>query len=656
MTPTQIALLLLVSILLLTVFWGVGRWLLLFFCGKNEMINTLPVSVVSGFTTLTIVYSIVKSDRFNTLSVVVLVIALIWLVVLKKSGRPWVWPGRADVVPDKKEVTVFLFFLLFFGSIFLAQLIKLDALGGTVIPVGGLDFPFYITIAEQLNARGIENTLNYLNQLDGVAITAAQPYHFFDLWFDALLLWIVPSNPVFVYLFVFIPMIIFFGFLMLVNAGNFFVQRMGRNFSLWQVSVLSFGLLFLVGYFPYSRMGFHGFEFLDAPLFNNPKFYYSYFLLGIGIPLFYKRAYLDFAFVLQVVSFFYIIYLPIAVLLMALCVWVEWRKSGLRLMIGELSLSLLMFAGGAVLVGLFYFLQPREVAFTQVNSVGSSQVAHLMLQGFTSVSSLYHFIRAYAVKVIYFLPFIFLLLMALRKKATRREVLVAFLFPVALVLVGGFLSFAFKFHIEGWQFLAQCYSAGLYFGFLWLLIRVLTEKWNIAVGVALLLIVLQGVASLYMTLELGSESYPVVGSAFRKAIEDHRRSFSPVGLYLAAHQELKSSSREISPYLNYFTGFVKFNPNTWLIQAADVSPQNLNAVSPEFRGIYLTSPFQTYRTVHHQTFPESVRAFMEANKISFIVWKEENVAITPYLDMIDHTITDPVSGFSISFCKGKQVN
>jgi hypothetical protein len=653
MTPTQIALLLLVSIFLLAVFWGVGRWLLLFFCGRDEMTNALPVSVVSGFTALTIVYSIVKSDRFNTLSVVVLVIALIWLVLRKKSDRAWVWPGRADVVPDKKEVTTFLFFLFFFGLIFFAQFIKLDALGGTVIPVGGLDFPFYITIAEQLNARGIENTLNYLNQLDSVAIAAAQPYHFFDLWFDALLLWIVPSNPVFVYLFVFIPMIVFFGFLMLVNAGNFFVQRMGRNFSQRQVSILSFGLLFLVGYFPYSRMGFHGFEFLDAPLFSNPKFYYSYFLLGIGIPMFYKRAYLDFSFVLLMVSFFYILYLPIAGCLMALCVLVEWRKSGLQLMNGELRRSLLMFAGGALLMGLFYFLQPREVAFTQVNSVGSSHVVHSMLQNFTSVGSLYHFVRAYAVKVIYFLPFIFLLLMVLWKKASRREVLVAFLFPVVLVFIGGFLSFAFKFHIEGWQFLAQCYSAGLYFGFLWLLLKVLTEKWNIAVGAGLLLVLLQSVASVYMTLELGSESYPVVGSAFKKGIEDHHRSFSPVGLYLAAHHELKSSSREISPYLNYFTGFVKFNPNTWLIQASDVSPQDLNVVSPEFRDIYLTSPFQTYRTVHHQAFPESIRAFMAANKISFIVWNEENVAITPYLGMIDHTITDPVSGFSISFCKGK---
>ncbi len=649
MTLAEISTLFLSGLYVIFFLWLVGH-LVISFLGIGEWMNSLQracSSLVVGLFVSVTVYSLLLSNKLNSISLVISILFALWIFIRKNSGAKTVSLHRAlssfrQGIDLKSMIVLATAYLL----LFTAQLIKLDVFSGN-IPTGSLDFPLYITIAEQLNSQGIENVLSYMNKIEGVAIFSAQPYHFFDLWFNALLQRATFSNHLYVYLFLFIPLIVLLGFAMMLFVGTWMLQHFPsttKDLPLWVIASIAFALLFLVGYFPYHKIGHRGFDWLEAPIINNPKFFYSYLLLGLGVPLFFRKSYLNLAFLFLTVSYCYILYLPIVALCFFAITLLQWRELKSK----SILKAVVFFVFGIGAFILFYYIQPQEGKFADVTEIKISAYFKNAITEFLSAKSMINFVRAYAVKVIYFTPFLILLIWQL--KSGTKGLGKVFLLLLVTIIIGGFLSYAFSFHIEGWQFLAQLYGPCLYILFFLVLLNSLSERKSLLTKGLLGLVAAQLVLSIAITLGLATEYAPVVSRAFKDEINQNGSSFSMIGIYVTSHDSFAGSSRDVSPYLNYYTGFVKLVPNTWLLQASPMGNDSLDKLSPEFRSLYLNSPLIKFIKNRNISFEQGVRAFIKTNKIGYIVWSKQN-DVAYLKDLIDRTITDGNSGFKISFLK-----
>jgi hypothetical protein len=618
----------------------------------GEWMNTIQrscINILIGLFISVCIYSIANSYKLNSVSCVIGFASLLWIFLRVKSGLKLISLKKIFLV-DWKRLNMNLLFLL--GSayflIFIAQLIMLDVFSGD-IPTGALDFPFYITVSEQLNRLGVENTLNYLNALNDVSIFSAQPYHFFDLWFDATLMKVFPSNHLYVYLFLFVPLFVFFGFISILFFGSWFIQATDskyRKISSLSLGIVAFMFLFLIGYFPYNKIGSGGFDWLNTPLFNNPKFFYSYFLIGLGIPLWWRKSYLNLSFLFLIVSYCFILYLPITIILFVLILLVE-RK---HVIVNRdlLRAVAFFFLCSAILLLFYHFQASSEKPLAEVTGFNWKLYLSNILKVFFSIKEILYFFRVYSVKVIYFIPF--MVLLAIKISDRQHELKKILMLAIIIILVGGVLSFAFLFHIEGWQFLSQLYSPALHILFFAAILATLLEPLKWLTKLIAVMVAMQFLISIVVMLSLNSKYNPTSSKEFKSEVIQNRSSFSSVGLYCISHRENLATSRNISPYLNYYAGFIKLVDDVWLLQASNISSEELDKISPEFRSLYLRSPLNSFISNGHYSFEEGVHQFIVSNGIKFVVWN--NPEDVEYLDhLVDRTIEDPQSGYRISFLK-----
>jgi hypothetical protein len=649
MTAYDFLILFFSGLYVLAIFWIVGI-VTVSFLNLDEWLNGIQktaLSLVIGLFAVTTGYSMIMSRGGNTVSIVAILLFLAWVLIRSKFKiggmiQPNFWQ-RIKKGIDWRSLVIFGFAYVL---IFLCQLIKLDAFSKN-IPMGALDFPFYITIAEQLNLTGIENTLGYLNYINDISLSSAEPYHFFDLWFEAFLQNVCVPNHLFIYLFVFVPLTVQFGFSALLFCGEWVVRSHlakdgGKELSVWLIAGLAFSFLFLVGYLPYHKIGLNGFSWLEASLFNNPKFVYSYFLIGFGIPLIFRKSYINLILLAFMVAYCYILYIPVAILILGFYIFKEW-KAFAKTQYYPLPLVFIVLV--VVLFSAFYSLQPHD-KIVAVSNIDVGYFIKKIFSDFFSTKNLLHFIRAFAPQILYFVPFLLVMAVQLKQTLTKKIITSAVIF----ILIGGVLSYSFHFHVEGWQFLAQLYSPATYTCFFILTLNFLKTNNGVLKNMVVILIAGQLLLSCYVTLEFGNDYAPSVSAEFKSEIEKNAHSFSSIGLYCATHSHLQRSSRNISPYLNYFTGFVKVVPNTWLLQASQIDTENLERVSPEFKSLYLSSPLLKFINDRKLTFDDGIIEFVKENNISFVVWKEQS-AVSNLYDSFDRTITDQRSGFNISFFK-----
>lgn len=647
MTIAELAVIFLSGLCILLLFWGVGQ-VTLSFLRIGEWLNSfqrLAMSLICGPLICIILYSLALANHFNSISIVIFFIFLVWLVLRIKIVKPLPFRNLPAAMKASLKLNEVVVFAAAYLLIFAVQLIKSDVLSGNV-PTGSLDFPFYITVAEELNLQGIENTLSYINQIQGVSVSSAQPYHFFDLWMNAFLQRITFANPLCVFLFLFIPLFAFLSFGAIVFIGSWFSARQEpgthKKITNWHIALVALVPVFLIGYIPYSKVGLNGFGWLETPIINNYKLFYSYLLIGCGVPLLMRKSYATLVLLFFVSAYCYILYLPIIALAFFAMVLMDWNEAKKN------KPAVVLFILGVALFATFYTLQPREAVLTSFARISLVDYLREMIFNFSSISSIAHFIRAYAVQVFYFGPFLILLAWQLKSGIWREyKILATF---ATIILIGALLSYVFLSHIEGWQFLIQCYGPALYTLFCLLILQAFQREGGYIKKVLLVLVASQMALSVIITLEVTSEYAPAVSAEFKNQLEENARDFSKLGLYCISHTSAEGNSRNVSPYLNYYTGFIKILPGRWLIQASDISSENLDKISPEFKSLYMTSPIYQFIHTRQLPFEEGVREFIKENKISFIVWsKAGDVA---YLDdLMERTITDSRSGFSVSFLK-----
>lgn len=628
--------------LITLLFFGFAGWLLcrvLKLAAETEL-RTLILYEIVGLASVVTLYALTHAHFLNTISVINVVALVVWRWQRTKFG-----------ITSSSTVTIRWKTIASFAGVYalivLAEWLITKSYPNGPVYIGYEDVPYYVSVAQALNSTGVENPFNFLSSLD-VAIAAAKPYHFFDAWWNAMLYRLPGLNPLQVYLFIFLPQTVFIGFCALVYLIEWMLEKQkllsgSKRYSL--IFLVAFFSLFLVGYFPWPSIGQGGFEWISNTLVNNPKYVYSFVLIGLGLPLFLTHRWLDLMFLLGFIGTCFVVYVPIAVVCCAVLILVEWRARRWSAIRPAIFLFLLF----VVMTGVFYVIQPADGLNVNITKPSLRATVSELLKHATP-SSVMMFVRVHVPKILFFIPFLLLTAIQFRQaNSLWKNVLVVL---TVLVVAGGIFSFVFQHHLEGFQFIAQVYYPSVCMIAAVALAATCWQPKNKLTWLFIGLASAQLGVSVIKIYRSTTTDFAKVSPEFKKEIQSNESRFSAIGLYCVTHDSTWSaSSRHYSPYINFSTGFLKLSRQGTLLQAADMSDALLQRMPDELRVLNETSPLRRFIKESGLPFGEGVRAFVKTHHITFIVWHESLGKPEYLMDSIDETITDSVTGFHISFLR-----
>ena len=211
------------------------------FRSKNihyEVLSNIVIGLLFTVITYSLIITNLKSVHISVIPLA-LGVLLLFPKQLKEQGnyKNFLFENYFnELVLLIKYTPVFL--LLFF-----IQLYKWEYFSNAVFL--GIDEPLYVTISEFLNMLGTENTRTFYNGLLENPINYVQPYHYTDLWFNALLFKVFTwLPPIYIYQFCFIPLLLFLLFL-----SYLMIAELTNKVRLYNI-ILAISFLFLVGFFP----------------------------------------------------------------------------------------------------------------------------------------------------------------------------------------------------------------------------------------------------------------------------------------------------------------------------------------------------------------------------------------------------------------------
>lgn len=240
----------------------------------------------------------------NTFGKTVLSLSLIILILQYFLFK--IRPRFSNLVFKKEDfinlLALSVVFLVFFGI----QLYKADYFNDLYINLGWGDYNFYSDTAERMLISGHEKALewHYLFNKQNMSFdTNPIPYHYYELWIDAFLLFISKSSGMFVFQFIFFPFIETLVFASLFALVLSYYKDINRKKWLFLFFIVLL-FIFFVGKIPYKAGGW------ESNVFNHPRLFTFYMFFSMFILFMkFKQKYIAFAF-LSFLIYFNILYLP----------------------------------------------------------------------------------------------------------------------------------------------------------------------------------------------------------------------------------------------------------------------------------------------------------------------------------------------------------
>lgn len=616
-----------IAFFLVILFFLLGQFILCFFKPKDNFI-TNSLSIVIGLFSTVFIYAIVRTCFNSIFSIGIIVLLICFLFAKAKSKHKFKF-----IFPSTKFIGVLAILLL---VVSLLQFFRYDVFNHNLSPIGELDDPIYITIAEQMNLQGIESYLILNNTFSSDIYSQHAPYHYFDLWFIALLQNIGELKPIDSYLFIYTPIFSLLSILFLSIFIYSVLKTIGIETRVSLIYFVASIFCFIIGYFPFFEIGNNGFEFMYSQVLIYPKLFYAYLFLGLGT-YFYCNKYYFFLVVLSLIlGMCFPLYWPIIfVFLFAILLIMILKKKSKEVYLPMLLFFLTLF----LVIGFYYLNGAFSTSDILINSEQSKRLPFLTI--------IYNAAKDYIPKLIYFSPFCILASIFIYKNYNNRRLFFVLTVPI-LFLVSGFISYCILYsNVESRQLMHQTFSSSLYFMFAYFTFAFFVKRTShIALRIFIgTLLIIQVIVSVNKNI-LNNSNALFVSKEFKNEILENKLLFTDNGAFVGDANYIDKNDMHILPYINYYTGFVKFLPNKSLIQITQINLSNHSNVRDEFRRAFLLSPFLKYTDKYD--YPEAVSKFINDNKIGFVVWENSSefnkTKLKPY-----KTIHDPHSKFNISF-------
>ncbi len=495
-----------------------------------------------GFVVVLSFYAIIQTSGKTVLSLFLIVLLIQFFIF--KIKPDFLFFKKISKADFFSVLLMFGFFILFFGL----QLFRHQYFNADFVRLGWGDFGYYSDLAESLNITGVERGESWNSYFSSETISYSStpsPYHFFDLWTQALFLNFSLNKGVFIFIYIFTPFVstlVSGAFLML---GRFLISDNTKIKTFFLITI-SFLMPFFMGKLPFLAGGWE----------DNVLYYprnYMFYILLILFWVFYKKGFKSEAvYFLGLAGFINILYLPtvsIVLVLFAayqLIILKEKKTYYLNSVFVGFLVSLLTF--------LFYFVIFKGGETNSIDIGGIGDIKQYFFKGLR-----YYFRLQLARWWLFYLPLTlfagYFIIKKIKEKDysfLKKEILIVSTFLLLVSLI--FASYVP--HLESGTFnsiVLNATLAVLTFGSAIFLVNNFTPIIN---KLLLGFIVFQLVYSLiFVTFDIGKGPY-IGRTKYSKTFLTELSKFevdNKIGAFVANKDEIKNSPFEAKSNLSWFT-------------------------------------------------------------------------------------------------------
>jgi hypothetical protein len=396
------------------------------------------LQIIFGFMLTISCYALFKTSGKSIMVLLLLLLVFQYGYLKMRPDTQWY---RKICITDVKTIALFFGFAIVFLGV---QLLRHDYFNPDIMKLGWSDYVFYSDLAESFNVYGIEKVGswdNYFNSESLVYKANPIPYHYFEIWTQALFLNTTFNNGVFVFIYVFTP------FICALVALGFFV--LGRSLlkitSIYKTPILLLSAILMP--FFMGKLPFLGSGFIDNLIYFPRN--YMFYILFVCFFLFYRKGYKRVAlYFLALLSCVNILYLPtVSTVLVLLAVFQYFRnKNNKKLALHAVFLAVSL----AVFVFVFYF-----VLFKNEGGSGMDMSVFDDIKTYLS-DSLHRYFRAYLARAWFFYLPAFLVFIwyfwQTRRTITKNQNASELIFVIIVMYLISLVFTSFVPHLEAFSF------------------------------------------------------------------------------------------------------------------------------------------------------------------------------------------------------------
>jgi hypothetical protein len=601
------------------------------------------IEIFFGFILTVAGYAIIKTGGKSILSLFFLLLTAQYFVL---KIKPDIFFIRKI---NKTDMAALGLLMLFFILFFVVQLYRYDYFNRQIVNLGWGDYGFYSDLAENLNIYGLEQTPNWYFNFNSSYVSYnlnPVPYHYFEIWTQAFLLFFSSAKGIFVFIYIFTP------FVGMMVSGSFLLlaySSLKKDIKLKNVLIIftAFIFTFFVGKIPFKLGG----------LEDNSIFYprvYLFISLIIFFIVFYKNQLKNAGlFFIGLISFLNILYVPTTasvIILLALFQFFVLKQKKRAICTFILGISV---AIGSLI---FYF-----VLFKTKSSVGINTDSFFPLKDYI-LRGLRYFFRLNIMRLWFFnLPLtifvVYYLFTKLKNKSYdifRNEII---FLAVFLELVSLFLASFFP-HFESGTFNSIVLNplVGI-FTFIAIFHLISAEKAPVRKIILSLLYAQAIYSAIFVIFNLSSGSY--IGNSFNRHFMNElakEKISNKTGAFITDTSRFKESIFANNTNLSWFTSVFDVIGNGHA-QVSLSAPINQDSIPfKEIKAYVMHSPMFKYGDAKRQENSGISRKevdiqFVKDFGIEYIV-VYPGAAIPEYITpLIKKIIADDVSGLKILFLK-----
>ncbi|RXJ46052.1 hypothetical protein [Gelidibacter gilvus] len=371
---------------------------------------------------------------------VLFVLLLLSQYLYSKLKPDFLWYKKINKTDFKTIGLFFGFSLVFLG----VQLFRHDYFNPDIVKLGWGDFGFYSDVAESLNIYGIEKSNSWYNYFASETLFYSAnpiPYHYFEIWTQALFLNTSLNSGVFVFIYVFTPFVCALAALAFYVLGRSLLKitSIYRNLLLLVASLL---IPFSMGKLPFLLGG------LQDNIINYPR-NYMFYICFVCFFIFYRKGYKSFAvYFLAFLSCINILYLPtISVVLVVLGIFQYYYQKEK----GSIALhTIIVGTLPAFFIILFYFFLFKTVGGRGIDLSALNIIKIYLLEG------LRYFFRLNLARIwLFYLPFVLISLVYLwrnRNENKKSSYTIVIIFVAVCMEIFSLLFASFVPHLEAGTF------------------------------------------------------------------------------------------------------------------------------------------------------------------------------------------------------------
>jgi hypothetical protein len=532
-----------------------------------------------------------------------------------------------------------LFCIAFFSFVFF-QAFRLQYFNANYVYSGWGDYSTYSDFAESMLLDGCERIMNWLPKFSTSYMQYSSnptPYHYFELWVDALILKVTTFKGIYAFNFIFIPFVNAIIALSFYCLSFSFIKE--PKYSKYFLAIVSIIFTFYVGHLPFKIGGW------DDNGFLYPRVFFFYTLLASFVIL-YKQKYINSAvFFLALICFLNLLYLPT----ICCCIFILFLYRSLILK-EKNYLPLFIAFISALIFYVFYFILFKSETLIATAPLKTNWVGHIK-QGCTI------FFRLQLLRILlFYFPIILFIALNVKKyfaKFNKNNDFGIVLMLCSLQLISLFFA-SFVPHLESGTFnsiiLNPLLSIFAFISFL-LAIKNITSITN---KIVVLCISTQAVYSIiFIFFNLGGGPY--LGNKYGKSFLNTiaKENFrSKNGAFLIDTAAYKTSIFSNNVHVSWNSSVLDIKDNGYNQISLTAPIQEKNIPFEEIKELVFYSPMYQFgsKTIANKQFlnRDSLNLqFIKLHHLTYAILAPKLETPTYLQPIISNVITDSISGVTI---------